>query len=409
MKRKIIGIISIILILISCLNAITLATSIDVNLYSKGRCGQILKKDGVILRIPLVVHIDENGNEYPAYCLDRTKDGVDSDSYAVKIEEKIKDVRVWRAIINGYPYKSIAQLGCATEKEAFAATKMAVYAMLYDYDLNSFEGIGEEGIRTKNAIEKIVRDANNSVAVPDSSNIEIIDVNNEWKYNNGIIYKTFEITAKNSFDDYKIKKISGEYKITDEKFNEKETFKPQERFNVCINIKNTDKKGNVSFNIETRINNNPIFYGESYDKSRQDYAITGIKYENVIQEKNLEYEENKTKLVIIKKDIDENKLLKNAIFNIYNEKKELIYTNLKTNEKGEINLEGFIPGKYYLKEIIAPENYETTKEMIEFEVKYNTEKKIVIDNKQKQVPNVEKEEIMIKPIENSKKLPKTGM
>lgn len=149
MKRKIIGIISTIIILIIVFNVISLATAIDINLYSKGRCGEILKKNGILLKIPLVVHRDENGNEYPAYCLDRTKDGVDSDTYAVKIEEKIKDVRVWRAIINGYPYKTISELGCFTEKEAFAATKMAVYAMLYNYDLNDFEGIGDEGIRTK--------------------------------------------------------------------------------------------------------------------------------------------------------------------------------------------------------------------------------------------------------------------
>lgn len=407
--KRIIGIISIIIIFISILNVISLANIIDVNLYSKGRCGEILKKDGVILRIPLVVHKDENGNEYPAYCLNKTKNGVDLDTYSVKLEEQIKDVKVWRAIINGYPYKSVSELGCETEKEAFAATKMAVYAMIYNYDLSTFEGIGEEGIRTKNAIEKIVRDANNTTSYPNSSNIEIIDVNKEWKYENRIIYKTFEIKAESPVDSYTIKKVSGEYKITDLNSNEKETFKSQEKFNICIDIKNTTKQGNISFNVETKLENNPIFYGKSYDTSRQDYAITGIKYENIVKEKTLEYEENKTKLVIIKKDIEKNKLLKNAVFNIYNEKKELIYTNLHTNENGEISLEDFIPGKYYIKEIVAPDNYLISDEMIEFEVKYNIEKKIIIDNKEEKTPDIENEELILKPIEYTKKLPKTGM
>lgn len=409
MKKRIIGIMLIIIICISFFNNISSAKSIDINIYSKGRCGDILKKNGVLLRIPFAVHRGDDGVEYPAYCLDRTKSGVDSDQYSVKIEEKIKDVRVWRAIINGYPYKSVAELGCNTEQEAFAATKMAVYAMLYNYDLNDFEGIGDAGIRTKNAIEKIVRDANNSTSYPESSNIEIVDINNEWKYRDGMIYKTFEISSKSPFSNYTIKKLEGDYKITDINFSEKENFSPNEKFNICINILNTDKTGNIKFYVETKLKNNPVFYGESYDKSRQDYAITGIQYDNIIKEKNVEYEKNTTKLVIIKKDVEKNKLLENAQFNIYNKNKELIYSNLKTNEKGEITLEGFIPGKYYLKEVIAPDNYIISEEMIEFDINYNTEKRIIVDNKEQEKPIIEKEEVEIEPIKYTKKLPKTGM
>ena len=50
----------------------------------------------------------------------------DQISYSVSIQDAISDVKLWRIIINGYPYKTIEELGCNSKEEAFTATKQAI-------------------------------------------------------------------------------------------------------------------------------------------------------------------------------------------------------------------------------------------------------------------------------------------
>ena len=66
---------------------------------------------------------------------------------------------MWRYLINGYPYKTIEQLGCATKEEAFTATKQAIYCYIHGNDINDYEPIGEAGVRTINAMKQIIANA----------------------------------------------------------------------------------------------------------------------------------------------------------------------------------------------------------------------------------------------------------
>ena len=66
----------------------------------------------------------------------------------------IQDVGLWRRIVNGYPYKSIQELGVANKEEAFTATKQAVYCYLHENTPEDYEPIGEAGQRTLNALKK---------------------------------------------------------------------------------------------------------------------------------------------------------------------------------------------------------------------------------------------------------------
>lgn len=77
-------------------------------------------------------------------------------SQTVDVKKLVNNVMVWRAIINGYPYKSISELGCNTEEEAYLATKQAVYCMLTNRDVNEYSAIGEAGERTLNALKQLL-------------------------------------------------------------------------------------------------------------------------------------------------------------------------------------------------------------------------------------------------------------
>ena len=64
--------------------------------------------------------------------------GVDElGDYSVSIKKTLDDVRVWRTIINGYPYKSPSQLGVSSDLDAYVATKQAIYSVLLNRDVYS--------------------------------------------------------------------------------------------------------------------------------------------------------------------------------------------------------------------------------------------------------------------------------
>ena len=88
---------------------------------------------------------------------------------------------MWRYIINGYPYKTIEELGCATKEEAFTATKQALYCYIHGNNINDYEAIGEAGVRTLNAMKQIIANAQNSTETMISNTIQINKNDDDWK------------------------------------------------------------------------------------------------------------------------------------------------------------------------------------------------------------------------------------
>lgn len=102
-------------------------------LVDKGVCGKFLTYNGSEIRANLVVYSAEDGKEYPSYCIEPSFQGVGSNDipygeYVIK--SKVSSDELWRAAINGYPYKTPSELGVAGEREAFFATKQAIYRLL---------------------------------------------------------------------------------------------------------------------------------------------------------------------------------------------------------------------------------------------------------------------------------------
>ena len=126
-------IITIILMMFASLGYVKASFKIDsANMYSKGRCEDLFinRNNNAPIVVTKVFYNDGSG-EYPAYCLNIELDGVgEVGEYSVSVDEAISDSLVWRVITNGYPYKSLAELGVASEDEAYAATKQALYCTL---------------------------------------------------------------------------------------------------------------------------------------------------------------------------------------------------------------------------------------------------------------------------------------
>ena len=405
------------LLIFNILNFINIvnAESINVaNIYSIGDCGNLLTYKGGTVKVSYVQYI-QDGVEYPAYCMDKTKPGAETTPYTVSIQNAIQDVGLWRRIVNGYPYKTIQELGVVNKEEAFTATKQAIYCYIHGNNPDDYGAIGEAGERTLNAMKKIISDAQNSSETKISSTLTINKNDDEWKQDENeknYLSKTYTISAGATIEKYKItltKENSqdlGGLKLTDTSNQERTEFSPNEKFKILIPIKNMTEAGSFNIQVEAKVKTKPVLYGTAPNSEYQDYALTAATYEDGIGRAQDEYVKNETKIIIIKKDQEEEIVLEGVEFELLNEKKETVYTGLKTNSEGKIVLENLIPGVYYLRETKAIDGYQANDEDIKLKIELNEEIMITVNNIKEEKPKVETTKTSSKEV---KRLPVTGM
>lgn len=377
----------------------------------------MLKYKGSIVIVYYAQYI-KDGVSYPAYCLDKTKTGVsDGLSYSVSVENAISDVKLWRIITNGYPYKTIQELGCANKEEAFTATKQAIYCYIHGNNPSDYAPIGEAGQRTLNALNKILQDANNCTETQISNTVTIIKESTNFEIDQKekeFVSKIYSIKADSNISNYTVnlKGIKEELpegvKVTDINNNEKNEFSQNEKFKILIPIKALSNKNEFEISIKTKIDSKPVLYGRAPNSSYQDYALTAATYEDATGYTTDNYFKNETKLKIIKQDKETEERIEGVEFNILDENKNIIYANLKTDVNGEIEVKNLLPGKYFIQETKAKDGYLTNDELIEVDIELNQEVTVTIDNLFEEKPEIE---ITQEELETTlvKKLPVTGM
>lgn len=384
----------------------------NIQLQNAGDCGALLTYQGVQV-ITAYVTYNDNGIEYPAYCLNKTLKGVGMvDAYAVSANNYVTDVGLWRRIINGYPYKTVAELGCANQYEAYTATKQAIYCYIHGNNPNDYAPIGEAGERTVNALKTIVANAQNSTETKLETSIEIDKTQSIWeqdKINKQYVSKTYSVKANSDYKKYQISiKKSNEnelpkgIKIVDLNNKEKTEFSKGEKFKVLIPITNLKADGAFNLNVKSEIKTKPIIYGTAPNLEYQDYALTAFQYENGEGNVQDKYYKNDTKIIIHKQDKNTSQPLEGVYFNLLNEQKEVIKTGLKTDKEGQIEVNNLMPGKYYLVETNTLEGYSKIEDEIEIEVSLNEKYDITVNNSKEKKVEVEVKQAV-------KKLPVTGM
>ena len=372
----------------------------EADLYSKEEL-VCFTYQGIKIGVEFVVY-KKDGVEYPAYCLDKTLPGVTTDGgYTVSVDKLVSNNKIWRAVTNGYPFKTAKQLGCNSDAEAFAATKMAVYDAMYNYDWDDFEGLNAQGNRIVAAAEKISKAARSSTETKPVSVVSIGKIDEEWALDSKdekYISKEFKINCNLEYAKYSLKlnnlDIEG-VKIVDENNNEKKEFEANENFKVLIPIAELSKSGEFEIEATVDVKTKPVLYGDSGDSTKQSYALAAGDYEFESTKLKIKYSENETKIEIIKKDAETEETLQGAKFNILDKNKEIVYSDVYTNEEGIAVVEDITPGKYYIQEIKAPDGYTIYDELIEIEVDLNQKYIVNINNyekpedEEKQVDDVE--------------------
>ncbi len=271
-------------------------TSLDtalnkVNLYTKGSQGaQLLTWKGVVdphnFAATIIVYKAEDGKEYPAYCANPNRPGVENlagKSYDVDADQKDTDPAVWGVITNGYPYKTPQELGVNTEYEAYYATKMAVWAVVHDNysNLNDWKANGSQNANVEKAMKDLVAKgrANQYVyktwlamnpkspkAEPDSKDSNYLS--QEYTLDCNVDIRNYRVVIDGD--------VPAGAKVTDVNNNEKDTFDGSEKtFKVLIPVESAGDGGSFRVLVKGKLENKAVLFGKSH-ANKQDYYVAPL-------------------------------------------------------------------------------------------------------------------------------------
>ena len=329
----------------------------------------------------------EDGKFYPAYCLNRDMHGVGTvDSYTVDVDSLIDQPEVWRAVKNGYPYKSASEMGLSSDFDAFAVTKFAIYCLIGQADINLYiaDDGDQEGHAMLNALHNLV-DIGRNGTERFSDELKITKLGDLVE--DGDYYSiTYKVQAGSTISKYNITSIGGLSDgdlVTDVNGNIKTSFNSGENFKIKISKNNLNSDKNINIGIEAELKSYPLFYGKTRITGTQNYLLTANSYQKVEASLNTNLKLNTGKVEVNKIDSDTKEGIPDTTFELYNSENKLVST-LVTNSEGKLEFTDLYQGNYKLKETQANENY-ILNENQEFDVKveYNKKSTIDIENKHK--------------------------
>lgn len=276
--QKIISSILLIFMIVSQISGVFAAQIGEIkDIVSLGECGNDLKytnSEGVTMFVLThYVVYNENGKQYPAYCLNVNLHGVDdNDSYGVEVGDMSQianNQAVWRVLLNGFPYKSAQEMGLDNDYQAFAVTKQAVYSVLDGRDTNRYFGATEVGNRMANKIRELANIGRNGTqtytdpVISATANSSAGVDNKDSKY----VSQTFTVNSSVNMRDIQII-LNGASapegtKVTDINNNVKTTFNRGEQFKVLVPRVNIRNDINVQFSITGQCETYPILFRKS--------------------------------------------------------------------------------------------------------------------------------------------------
>ena len=204
----------------------------------------------------------QDGKFYPAYCLNRDMHGVGAvENYSVDVDSLIDNNSVWRAVKNGYPYKSAGEMGLSSDFDAFAVTKFAIYCLIGQADINLYtadEG-DEEGQAMLNALHNLVNIGLNGSG--SFKNELKISQNGELTEDGEYYSLVYKVTSGTTIQSYDIKSVSGLSNgelITDTKGNIKTSFNSGDNFKIKIPKQKLNSDKNINVQIEAKLKSYPL-------------------------------------------------------------------------------------------------------------------------------------------------------
>ena len=366
-------------------------TGEQILLTDKNKCGKFLTYDGEEIQAVYVVYEDSDGNEYPAYCMEPSFQGVGSWDITYgeyTIRGKIDNDKVWRVARNGYPYKSLGSYGVMSEREAFFATKQAIYRTLDDAPLN-YAGLNPEGNNMVEAIKGLYAIGQNGTDRYVEPKLTITPVTAETildESNPQYKSQTFIVEGNCEFNTYDVlfnlSDLPNGTKITDENGIEQTTFEAGEKFKVMVPVNENDVS---SFKLEVKANlkSYPIYYAESENIRMQVMLITCNPYETVKQKASVTLNKTVANITINKKDSVTGNGVPNTTFEVAKVDGQIVGTYV-TDNRGSVVVPVNESGYYRITEVLPADGYllsEVNEQIIN--VQFNVENEVTFLNDKK--------------------------
>ena len=365
----------------------------EIKIQTNDEYSGIIAHQNASLRMIYTFYINEAGEELPVYCLDKSLPGVEQTeekSYNVTLKETVTDEKVWKILHHSYPYVTVREMGCDNTRQAYVATMAALYCVLYDWDMEEYKALTDEGEIVLESTRALLNYAYSDEITPNSTNIEIKEMT-QWKLEvvNDKIYLSRTFSAKNPFmkQNYTVG-LRGYVPIgtiiTDTNNVQKYQFEPDEQFKVLIPREKVTKDNSIDIEINSELSTYPIYNGVPKGH-HQNYAITGMEYEDGKGKKNVPYSPVGGVIYINKIDGTTRQSISGATFSLYDEYGRPIFENVETDEYGTITVPNLLPGFYYLEEVEAPEGYDRVPGQMEIPIYGEASSTINVSNNKTQV------------------------
>jgi len=335
-----------------------------------------------------LIYYVHNGVRYPAYCISSASTpGVDEKgSYTVSIPHLLDDVRLWRVIINGYPYQSPSQLGVNTAEQAYMLTKQAIYSVMFDRNVRElYRGKTAIGNVMVNKIEELTNIGRYGSQTPQVSNLSSTKVGGLVEFGN-YYYQEFSVSSAVNISEYKITGTNnmptGAY-IADTSGNQKSTFAGSERYRLMIPKSSLGVDiDNVLISLQGKCKTYPVFYGATPVSGWQNYAVVFDPYGDDTATARLSAKTNTARIIVNKTDDETGEPIPNTTFQLLKADGTVI-ANATTNSNGVCEFTNLYQADYIVKEISSNEKYILNTEEQKFFLNYDETKTLNITNEHK--------------------------
>lgn len=207
----------------------------------------------------------------------------DEDSYGVEIGDMSQianNQMVWRVLLNGFPYKTPAEMGVPDERSAFAVTKQAVYAVLDGRDTSRYSGVDEIGNQMADAVRRLVDIGRNGTQTYQDPVINVSSISPAGvdSIDSNYISQTFNVSSEVNMKDINV--ILDTFsaptgtKVTDINNNERTNFDKGENFKILVPRENIKDEITVQFTLSGQCETYPILFGKAPNENVQDYVLT---------------------------------------------------------------------------------------------------------------------------------------
>ncbi len=269
-------------------------------------------------------------------------------------------------------------MGVENNYDAYAATKHAIYALLYGTDINTrYRGIGTRGQNIINAINNIINMAINHTQAQRTASLTLVKSNEfgQDEKNKDYYSQTYRISSDIDMKTYTITGIdklpTGSY-ISDTNGNIKSTFSANEEFKIMIPKKEANKIENITgiISVQAKCKNYPVFYG-SKNSSLQPYAMTFDSYgDNNNGQLTVNYVMNTGTIRVNKIDAETSKPIEGVTFELKREDGTIV-SSATTGPDGIVTFSHLLPGNYTIKETTTNKDYILNEETFDITVEYN--------------------------------------